>query len=1279
MAYFDSSSQRRLSLTRFFAIMIVLLSLGTTFTASAADQPAAIVKDINTSSGASVAVAPTQMVAFGSNAYFVAAEASVGAELWRSDGSAAGTVLVADIYPGIGGANPTALTVVGTTLFFSANNGDSGSELWKVDGAGNVALVADLVVGAGSSSPSELTNVAGTLFFVASDGVGGTGLWKSGGTAATTVKVTGLAVNAAPAELIALGNTLFFAATDATGTELWQSDGTAASRVYDIAPGPDSSRPTNLVAAGATLFFTADDNVHGRELWRSNGIAGTSMVKDIRPGKESGAAKELTAVGAMLFFSATDDATGTELWKSDGTDGGTKLVRDIYPGGEPGETPQAPISPFGSSPKYLTAVGNLVYFRAQNASTGYELWRSDGSSETTVLVRDINPGSDGSSLLNLTNVNGTLFFRADDNANGRELWKVDGAGAAQQVKDINPGRPSADPSLFTNVNGTLFFVANDGSGPALWKSSGSSTTRIRAIVSGGSALPSDLTAVNGKLFFSADDNATGRELWVSDGTLAGTKQVKDIRRSGSSLPQQFTNVAGTLFFIADSGSGPGLWRSDGTAAGTVLVDDDFASGTEIAPPDNLVDVDGVLYFTAVNSQFGHEVWRSDGTLAGTVPLKDIVPGEDGSDPSNLIDVNGSLYFVARTDSFGYELWKSDGTASGTTAIDINPGSANSFPANLTAVNGQLYFTADDARGRELWKANNGGATIARDIVVGPGSAQPSDLTASNESLYFTAQDAAGRELWKSGGTPATTMRVKDIVAGPGSSSPEALTAANGQLFFRANDGVSGSELWVSDGTDAGTTQVRDILPGPSGAVPQAISQIRASGRVLFNAYTPATGSELWLSDGTTAGTTQVQELAPGSASSNPARFTLAGATPAEARIFFAAQQPGTGVELWSLLSSSLNTAPTLADATQAVHINRPFSGMLAARDAERDALTYTLLTASSHGTLTLTNPATGAFTYTPAPGFLGADSFTYSVSDGLAAATSTVSLDVTNTPPTATGASLTTHANRALAATLTGADVDSDPLTFRIATNPTQGSLVLTNPLTGAFSYTPTANTLGTASFSFVANDGYIDSPPATVTISVTNNPPVAQDLDETPSFDTPFNATLIATDADGDLLDFVIVANGSKGLATITNPATGAFRYQPNPGARGVDIITFKANDGLADSNLALLTIAFGNAAPLAYNMSLTVPINGQIHGLLRASDADPEDQLTFALTSPSANGVVQVDAATGAFSYTPNRNYKGVDTFRFTATDGKTRSSAATVTITVQRPTIYLPMTQR
>jgi ELWxxDGT repeat protein len=226
--------------------------------------------------------------------YFLAGENTHGYELWKSDGTGAGTALVKDIYPGMVGtiansSNPSGFTSAGNFVVFSAFDGVHGYELWRTDGtAAGTILVKDINPGTGTGYQSSITNPApisfnGLTYFMANDGVHGVELWRTDGTPDGTVMVADINAGAGtslPADLTISGGRLYFTADDggAGGRELWVVDDQSPQgvrRVADVYPGEGSSNPMNLTDVEGTLFFTANDGVHGPRLFKLDEVAPT--------------------------------------------------------------------------------------------------------------------------------------------------------------------------------------------------------------------------------------------------------------------------------------------------------------------------------------------------------------------------------------------------------------------------------------------------------------------------------------------------------------------------------------------------------------------------------------------------------------------------------------------------------------------------------------------------------------------------------------------------------------------------------------------------------------------------------------------------------------------------------------------------------------------------------------------------------------------------------------------------------------------------------------------
>lgn len=435
-------------------------------------------------------------------------------------------VMVKDLNSGAGNGNPVNLTNVNGRLFFRGNDGSNGNELWKSDGTtAGTMLLKNINPTSNGSGSGQYCDVNGTLFFAANDGTNGAELWKSDGTSAGTVIVKDLTPGSGNSDLTFFSNVngmLVFKFDDGVhGTELWKSDGTAAgtTMLKDInegsADGIRWSTRLEFEMMNGVLYFQGKDAVNEDELLKTDGTtAGTVMVKDIAVGNGSGPT-QFTNGNGTLFFTAKD-ASGPAIWKSDGTDAGTVKVSNtsFTTGGATG----------------LTFVNGTLFFSdGEPFDTGIELWKSDGTATGTVLVKDIKPGTGNSLPGLLTNVNGTLFFRADDGVTSAELWKSDGTAAGTVlVKDVSPGTGGGltFAEELVVVNGVVFFIGIDANGLEVWKSDGTETgtTGYNLFAGGQSSLPSVLTAVGNNLYFSANNGGgAGIELWSIQNVATGNE------------------------------------------------------------------------------------------------------------------------------------------------------------------------------------------------------------------------------------------------------------------------------------------------------------------------------------------------------------------------------------------------------------------------------------------------------------------------------------------------------------------------------------------------------------------------------------------------------------------------------------------------------------------------------------------------------------------------------------------------------------------------------------
>jgi VCBS repeat-containing protein len=345
-------------------------------------------------------------------------------------------------------------------------------------------------------------------------------------------------------------------------------------------------------------------------------------------------------------------------------------------------------------------------------------------------------------------------------------------------------------------------------------------------------------------------------------------------------------------------------------------------------------------------------------------------------------------------------------------------------------------------------------------------------------------------------------------------------------------------------------------------------------------------------------------------------------------------------------------------------------------------------TTSSRGTITLTACAGIDTTGTAFP-VLGSSVAPFPIeADGVCSPAAPTlppgepSLPMCNEPPVADGQAVTTDEDTAVSITLTGSDPNGDSLTFSIVTPPAHGDLgPFTSPTATSVQvvYTPDLNYNGSDSFVFQVEDGSGGTDTATVeiTINAINDPPVADD----DSYDVDEGGTLNQVapgvldgdqDPDGDSLTVTLVA-GPAHATSFTLNADGSFSYTHDGSDTTSDSFTYKANDGLLDSNVATVTITINavNDPPTADDDSYNVNEGGTLSVLAPGvldGDQDPEgSSLSALLVAGPAHATSFTLNADGSFSYTHDGSETTSDSFTYKAYDGSLESNTATVNITI------------
>ena len=845
-------------------------------------------------------------------AYFGANDGISGTELWRSDGTRAGTSLVKDIIPGSdSGGAVNGIIAANGLLYFSAFTSINGREPWVSDGTeSGTHLLKDINTGFYDSNPNQFVNANGTVFFSTSTYGYNNQLWKTDGTEVGTMLVKDLqqeGIGSNIFELTAVNNVVYFIAYSYyTGFQLFVSDGTNAGtyKVKDIGYNyGDYSAPEQLTAYNNKLYFSGDDG-YGRKLWESDGTyngthyaTGFSDVFIQSDNINIYTNMPFPVLNNILYLAAYtyNDGSGLYKYNASNTDG-VVLVKDLTPG----------VDADFIDPQEMCVVNDIIYFKVVSGVGNYhqELWTTKGETINTQIVKSF---ATDEYTYSFYNGGGTLYFIEHDAVYGTELWKSNGTGIGTTIlKDIVPGVGNSYPYYLTFCNGKLIFNAKDNPhGYELWASNGTDigTALVKDIniFSDGSNAGffyKGVGSLGDGVVFNAFTPELGGELYKSDGTSAGTILLNDISTGADwSFPNAFLFKNNVSYFIGDDAVNTAIYKTDGTTAGLRRVIAYIDRKNYYVVNFNVTD-NGQLFYVLGNKYTGsYELWHSDGNDASGVKLNPFLYYNN----NYTVIIGNTAYFEAGDNVHGYELWKSDGSLLGTKLVkDINPGYNGSYPYSLFAYKSNIYFGAYDGLGLNysLWTSDGTEKGTQKIMNITPATfmenfADPAlqIFCESNGNLYFTATDfnAYGAELWKTNGTSNGTKLVKDINPYY-SSNPFNLTDVNGTLFFIADDGVHGNELWSTRGTTQSTNITKDITPNYGSS---NLTNLCSAGGKLYFINRSGYPASLWSSEGNDANTIQVNDIVVNGLS-DFSHLTAAGKN----KLFFGGYSKQFGTELY---------------------------------------------------------------------------------------------------------------------------------------------------------------------------------------------------------------------------------------------------------------------------------------------------------------------------------------------------------------------------------------------
>jgi ELWxxDGT repeat protein len=817
----------------------------------------------------------TETTSYNGKLYFAFQATQTTKTIWMTDGTDAGTQILVDFPTNQGFNATTNFFIFNNKLYFKATNATYGEEIWVSDGtAVGTILLKDINTGSASSNPSKAITHNGYFYFFANNGNNGNELWRSDGTTNGTTLfkefASGFAGISNYKPGIAGNGYFIFAITRPTGTtstrQLWRCDGTDAGTFSIKTISLPFGDYDQFVTFNSAIYMTSGNGNFNNQLWKTDGtVAGTVLINDYSGNGSANQIAALTAFQNYMLFNYFDYQSNTyRPYISNGTATGTGMLADVN---------------ISTGFKFCGA-GNKILFTGTTSKNGRELWSTDGTSDGTSIVSDINRSRHGlhpyGSIYSSILGNEIVTIRFIDGTNNKpiitqsthnDISLLDNASTSTAMMYYDPYSFTIPEKMYYPVGNKLVYkaLANNITGWELYATDGTpiGTSILKDIAPGAAHSLSEAENLfmeyNGILFFNADDQVHGKELWRTDGTDAGTYMVKDIRiGSASSLMRQnerggmkqyaiFNNL---LYFIANDGAGDAIWRTDGTANGTIMVMP-VTSNTIIIGATNTK-----LFFVTnqTSPTYGPDtIWSTDGTQSGTILLKTYANTSNKFDFSAIM--GNEIYYNTYDNELGRGLAKSDGTLQGTVFIK----SSHPSSINLIKACGEyLYIGISDSSGMSEYYSTllrSDGTTSGTSIIHTNGTYAATGYNCIASNFYFP-KAALSQNLWVSTGSGnAVGIDVnlpEDIMPITNGGLQGILGYAGGKIFLDAETDINGREIFtvelqevqaalgLDDVTDISKMNEYYIYPNPS----SNIVNIKANSTVKSYVLHSLTGQKL---------------------------------------------------------------------------------------------------------------------------------------------------------------------------------------------------------------------------------------------------------------------------------------------------------------------------------------------------------------------------------------------------------------------------------------------------